>query len=175
MDLKAFYDHGLSVDEYTALLNEDQTDLHRLYERRARVTPQDVDAIRASGPYHVLVITEPWCGDSLAIFPVVARLFSEADCEVRVIRRDERPELIDRYLTHGGRAIPIVVVMDAAFSERFHWGPRPRPAQEIVRTHKEDVEAGRMEKAEVHKQVRSFYAGDHGQTIVSEIVELSTA
>ncbi len=162
------------MDEYTALLNEDQTDLHRLYERRARVTPQDVETIRTSGSCCILIITEPWCGDSLAIFPVVTRLFGEAGCEVRVIRRDEHPELIDRYLTHGGRAIPIVVVMDAAFRERFHWGPRPHPAQEIVLKHKPDIEAGRMEKAEIHKRVRAFYAADHGQTIVSELVERST-
>ena len=171
MTLRTFYDQGLTVDAYTALLDKDQLDLHRLYERRARVPPQDVDAVRASGPCHVLVITEPWCGDSLAIFPLVARLFNEAGCEVRVVRRDEHPELIDQYLTNGGRAIPMVIVMDAALRERFHWGPRPREAQDIVPKHKEDVAAGRMDKADVHKLVRAFYARNHGQAIVSELLE----
>jgi hypothetical protein len=171
MNMRTFYDQGLTVDAYTALLDRDQLDLHRLYKRRAYVTPQDVEAARASGPCRVLVITEPWCGDSLAIFPVVARLFTEAGCEVRVVRRDEHPELIDQYLTNGGRAIPMVLVMDAAFHERFHWGPRPREAQDLVLKHKEGVAAGRMDKAVVHKLVRAFYARDHGQAIVSELLE----
>jgi thiol-disulfide isomerase/thioredoxin len=135
------------------------------------VTLQDVDTVRASGPYHVLVITEPWCGDSLAIFPVVARLFTEAGCDVRVVRRDEHPELIDQYLTNGGRAIPLILVMDETLHERFHWGPRPREAQDLVLKHKEDVAAGRMDKADVHKLVRAFYARNHGQAIVSELLE----
>jgi len=171
MELREHFENGLTVDAYTALLSDDQTDLHKLYERRAEIDSDAVERIRAAGPHHVLVITEAWCGDSLAIFPVVSRLFAEAGCEIRVVQRDEHPDLIDQYLTNGGRAIPIVVVLDGEFNERFHWGPRPKAAQEIVLGHKEAVAAGTMEKAEVHKQVRGFYARNHGQEIVREFVE----
>jgi len=170
MQLREYFEIGLTVDDYTSLLNEDQTDLHRLYERRAKIDALAVEKIRAAGPHHILVITEPWCGDSLAIFPVIVRLFSEAGCEIRVIQRDEQPDLIDQYLTNGGRAIPIVVVLDEEFNERFHWGPRPKKAQELVIGHKEAVAAGDIEKAEVHKQVRGFYARDHGTAIVREFL-----
>lgn len=175
MELKKYFDLGLNVDAYVALLDEDQAKLHRLYERRAAISPSHVPLIRAAGLHHALVITEPWCGDSLAIFPVIVRLLSEAGCAIRVIRRDEHPDLIDHYLTGGGRAIPIVVLMDGAFKERFYWGPRPLPAQEIALKHKADVAAGRMEKAEVHKKIRAFYAGDAGRTIVAEIIEQLSA
>ena len=175
MELKEYFDLGLDVAAYVALLDEAQAKLHRLYERRAAISASHVQSVRAAGPRHALVITEPWCGDSLAIFPVIVRLLSEAGCAIRVIRRDEHPELIDRYLTDGGRAIPIVVVMDAAFKERFHWGPRPKPAQEIALQFKQDVAAGRMDKAGVHKRIRQFYAGDAGRTVVAEIVEQLSA
>ncbi len=172
MTLKDYFNIGLTVDAYAQLLDEDQTDLHELYARRARIDKTDVEAIRQTGTHHVLVITEPWCGDSLAIFPVVAELFGAAGCEVRVIRRDEHTKLIDQFLTNGGRAVPIVVVLDEAFSERFHWGPRPAPAQTIVMDSKATIAAGQIDKAEVHKQVRAFYARDHGRTIVDEFVNL---
>ncbi len=169
MELREYFDIGLTVDSYTQLLDNDQTDLHKLYERRAKIDEATVEAIRAAGSHKILVITEPWCGDSLAIFPVVAKLFSEAGCKVRVIRRDEHPDLIDQYLTHGGRAIPIVIVLDEEFNERFHWGPRPEQAQSIVTDHKAAMAAGEIDKAEVHKMIRGFYARDHGKTIVSEV------
>jgi thiol-disulfide isomerase/thioredoxin len=174
MTLREVFEIGLSVDAYTQLLDADQTDLHELYERRASIDEADLASIRATGLHNILVITEPWCGDSLAIFPVVAKLFTKAGCEVRVVRRDEHPDLIDQFLTNGGRAIPIVIVLDDQYGERFHWGPRPKPAQDIVMGHKAAVAAGTMDKAEVHKMVRAFYARDHGRSVVEEIVaELS--
>jgi len=175
MDLRGYFESGLTVDAYTQLLNEDQTDLHKLYERRATIVEADVEAIRTAGNHHVLVVTEPWCGDSLAIFPVVAQLFSTAGCEIRVIQRDEHTELIDQFLTNGGRAIPIVIVLDEAFNERFHWGPRPAQAQAIVTESKAAIEVGETDKAEVHKKIRGFYARDHGKAIVSEFVSAISA
>ncbi len=171
MGLREYFDTGLTVDAYTQMLDDDQTDLHKLYERRAEIDETVVEAVRAAGPHNILVVTEPWCGDSLAIFPVVAKLFTKAGCDIRVVRRDEHTNLIDQYLTNGGRAIPIVIVLDEEFNERFYWGPRPAPAQAIVTEHKAAVAAGEIEKADVHKKVRAFYARDHGNTIVSELVK----
>lgn len=168
MELKEYFEAGLTVDAYTQLLDDDQTDLHKLSERRAEIDEAAIDAIRSSGTHSILVVTEPWCGDSLAIFPIVAKLFSAAGCEIRVIRRDEHTELIDQYLTNGGRSIPIVIVLDESFNERFHWGPRPAPAQAIVTENKAAIAAGEVDKAEVHKKVRGFYARDHGKAIVAE-------
>lgn len=170
MELREYFDIGLTVDAYTQLLNKDQKDLHKLYKRRAEIDEAAVEAIRASGLHNILVVTEPWCGDSLAIFPVVAELFTEAGCEIRIILRDEQTDLIDQFLTDGGRAIPMVIVLDEEFNERFHWGPRPEQAQLIVTGHKAAIAAGEIEKAEIHKKVRAFYARDHGKATVSELV-----
>jgi len=169
MELREYFNIGLTVDAYTQLLNEDQRSLHELYERRAVVEEATVDAVRAAGTHSILVITEPWCGDSLAIFPVVSRLFAEAGCEIRIIRRDEHTDLIDQYPTNGGRAIPIVIVLDEDLNERFHWGPRPEQAQAIVTESRSRVDSGEIDKAEIHKQVRAFYATNHGKAIAEEI------
>ncbi|MFC2094988.1 thioredoxin family protein [Candidatus Bipolaricaulota bacterium] len=169
MDLREYFDIGLTIDAYIQLLTEDQTDLHELYARRAEIDSAAVEAVRSAGTHNILVVTEPWCGDSLASFPVIAKLFTEAGCKVRIIRRDEHTDLIDQYLTNGGRAIPIVIVLDEEFSERIHWGPRPAQAQSIVTEHKAAIAAGEIDKAEVHKKVRAFYARDHGKAVVSEL------
>jgi len=175
MDLRGYFENGLTVETYTHLLNDDQTALHTLYDRRAAIDQADVETIQTASIHHVLVVTEPWCGDSLAIFPVVAKLFSAAGCEIRVIQRDEHTELIDQYLTNGGRAIPIVIVLDETLNECFHWGPRPAQAQAIVTESKAAIEAGETNKAGVHKKIRGFYARDHGKAIVSEFVSAVVA
>ena len=168
MELREYFEIGLTIDAYTQLLDNDQTDLHKLYERQAKIDEATVEAILAAGSHNILVVTEPWCGDSLAIFPVVAKLFSAAGCKIRIIQRDEHTDLIDQYLTNGGKAIPLVIVLDEAFNERFHWGPRPAPAQQIVIESKAAIAAGEVDKAEVRKKVRGFYARDHGKAIVAE-------
>ena len=170
LTLREYFEIGRTTEAFEELLDEDQLKLHRLHGRRAKIDDGAVEAIRTGKASRVLIITEPWCGDSLAIFPVVAELFCRAGLELRVIRRDEHPDLIDRYLTRGGRAIPIVLVLDEASRELLRWGPRPHPAQLIVEAHREDVKEGRIERTEVHKKVRAFYSGDCGKTVVQEFV-----
>lgn len=170
MKLREYFETALTVDAFEDLLTEEQKKLHLHHLRRAEIDEEAVEAVRSAGVHNVLVITEPWCGDSLAIFPVVSTLFGRAGSEIRVVRRDEHTDLIDQYLTRGGRAIPIVLVLDETYAERFRWGPRPAPAQQIVDDHREDVKAERIEKMEVHKKIRSFYGSDKGRTIVAEIV-----
>jgi hypothetical protein len=170
MELRDDFESGLTPRQYTELLDDDQRDLHALYERRVEIDPEAVGRLRSAGPFNVLVITEPWCGDSLANLPVIVELCRRAGIELRVVRRDEHLDLIDRYLTNGGRGIPIAVVLDESFEEVFHWGPRPGPAQAIFDEHREEIAAGRIEKSEVHKKIRSFYARDRGQTVVEELL-----
>jgi len=170
VDLREYFELGLTVEAFESVLSEEQMKLHALHERRAEIADEAVEAVRSAMIDHVLAITEPWCGDSLAIFPVVSALFRRAGSEVHVILRDEHTDLIDQFLTRGGRAIPIVLALDEGYQMRFRWGPRPAPAQQMLEEHRESVEAGRVKKAEVHKRIRSFYGRDRGRTIVAEIL-----
>lgn len=91
---------------------------------------QCVKEIKA--PQTWLCITEAWCGDAaqnLPLFVVLANL--NPLIKVRFVLRDENTPLIDQYLTNGGRAIPIVIGIEAG-KEKWKWGPRPSAAQEIV-------------------------------------------
>jgi len=170
MELREYYEVGFTPETYAGLLDEKQRELHALYRRRTEIDPGSIDRLRAAGPFHVLVITEPWCGDSLATFPAIAELCRQAGIGLRVVRRDERPELIDRYLTNGGRAIPIVLGLDANFAQLFRWGPRPAAAQAIFERHREAVIAGRIARTEVYKEIRAFYAEDKGRAVLRELL-----
>jgi Thioredoxin len=68
--------------------------------------------------FRLLVLAEDWCGDASNTVPYVAKLSDQARClEMRVLRRDEHPEVMDRYLGGTSHSIPIVIVLDAAWRE----------------------------------------------------------
>lgn len=118
--------------------------------------------------FHLLVLNEDWCGDSVNILPHVARL-SEAseNIDMRILGRDANPDLMDAHRTGTARSIPVVIVYDADFRERGWWGPRPRPLQEWMMT-----EGLALPKPDRYPLIRAWYARDRGRTTVSEILSL---
>jgi hypothetical protein len=121
------------------------------------------------GRYRLLVLAEDWCGDASNIVPVLAK-FTElvGNVELRILRRDEHPEVMDRYLTGSARSIPIVVVLNERMEELGSWGPRPHALQHWVG---EQLSKGR-DKKELYPEVRRWYAKDKGETTLHELMEI---
>ncbi|HEX9083560.1 MAG TPA: thioredoxin family protein, partial [Gemmatimonadaceae bacterium] len=119
------------------------------------------------GRWHLLALSEDWCGDSVNIIPLVAKLAeSVSNMELRILGRDENLDIMDTHLSGGkSRSIPIVILLNTRFQECGWWGPRPSPLQKWV------AETGMLlPKDERHKEVRKFYARDRGLTTMEEIV-----
>jgi hypothetical protein len=124
----------------------------------------------AAPPRHLLVIAEDWCGDAANTIPVLAKLAEQAPgLELRVLRRDEHPAVMDQYLTNGSRSIPIVIALDAEFRELGYWGPRPLELQAWVM-----AKRGTAPNAELYPQVRRWYARDHGESTIREVLAVAT-
>lgn len=80
---------------------------------------------------NVLILSEFWCGDAAQNLPVIAKALSISEnIEIRILFRDENLELMDQFLTNGGRSIPKVILLDGDFNVVGSWGPRPALAQE---------------------------------------------
>jgi len=138
-------------------------------ERIAQIPEWAIAAVRTSGEkFNFLVIAEDWCGDGTSTIPYLAKLATITRCiEVRVLRRDEHPEAMDRYLTDGARAIPIVIVLNRHLEELGHWGPRPADLQEWVRG-----ERAKTGMKPPYPQIRRWYARDKGIATLREVLEL---
>lgn len=136
---------------------------------RATVHDPALERISAArGHWRLLVLADDWCGDAVNTLPVVARLAEAApNLELRLLGREEMPELMDRHLTHGARSIPVVILLDEAGVERGWWAPRPRPLQEWF----ERLGRG-MEKTLRYRELRRWYARDRGVTTANEIADL---
>jgi thioredoxin family protein len=110
---------GLTLDQYIAQMTVNQ---ERLAAALARASEQPADRQvlqRLGHPRKLMVITEDWCGTSLAYVPHVASLLAaDPTLEVRVFRRDENPDVMDQYLKRGlYRSIPVFVFFDDAMHE----------------------------------------------------------
>jgi len=138
--------------------------------RTAQVPPWAREAAGKLGRrLRIVVLAEDWCGDASSTVPVVVRFAEEAGFELRVLRRDEHPEVMDRYLgPAGARAIPVVIVLTEAMEEIGHWGSRPAELQAFVT---EQRGLGLTSK-EYFPEVRRWYARDKGESTLREILAI---
>ncbi len=172
MNLTRFYDRAMDYDSYLNILGEN-LDLHRLHYSKYQVSNVLQNQINKIRGQKILVITEPWCGDSLAILPVIRKIVESApDWEIKVILRDENPDLMEHFLTNGSRAIPILIFLDDQDRDLFRFGPRPEAARDIFETFRRDIHEGKIDKPKVIKMIRTFYAKDRGRAIESELSTL---
>ena len=135
--------------------------------RTARV-PEALVAGAAAlpGGFRLVAIVEGWCGDASNTVPVMVRWVERLpNAEIRLVRRDEQPELMDAYLTGTARSIPIVVVLTEEMVELGRWGPRPAELQAWVMERKRGG-AGK----EIYPEIRAWYAKDKGESTLRELL-----
>ncbi len=87
-----------------------------------------------------LVITEAWCGDAAQNIPLMhaISIASKGKIDIKLVLRDENPELMEQFLTNGARAIPLLICLDTdTLQVTGKWGPRPAHAQEMVMAYKQ--------------------------------------
>jgi hypothetical protein len=166
-DFKAMWDQAMTFDEFLQASTEHRglwEGVHRL----ARIPDWARLPVPEGEKRRLLVLAEDWCGDASNTVPILARWTEEVPgLELRVLRRDEHPEVMDRYLTNGSRSIPIVIVLDGDFEELGHWGPRPLELQAWVLANKPKIPKG-----ELYPQVRRWYAMDRGATTLREVMQV---
>ena len=165
LDFRTLWASALPFSDYVAA-----STVHRgLWEgvhRLARIPDWAVHQVPAGTRRKLLVISEDWCGDASNTVPVLAQWVARVPgLELRIIRRDEHPEVMDRYLTNGSRSIPIVIALDESFQELGHWGPRPTELQAWVMENR-----ARLPKTELYPRVRRWYAKDKGETTLKEVL-----
>ncbi len=164
------YESGVPFSAFLASVAANAALWHAV-AARAQVSDAAVARLAAiGGRWHLLVLAEDWCGDAVNTLPVIARLVERAPADtldLRILPRDANLDIMDAHLSNGARSIPIAIVLDAAYRERGWWGPRPRELQAWV------VGEGRLlDKESRYREVRRWYARDHGASTVDEILRV---
>ena len=117
-----------------------------------------------------LVISEGWCEDAAQIVPIVDRLAETIGAELKIVFRDENLELMEEYHTDGSFSVPMVIGVTPEDEEAFRFGPRPAKAMEFTNRFKKDPD--KYSKDDFIEDLDRFYLENHGQDIITEILEL---
>ncbi|RXM47933.1 thioredoxin family protein [Flavobacterium sp. YO12] len=122
--------------------------------------------------YFWLVISEGWCGDAAQILPILNKMAHDSNkkIDLRIVFRDENTELMDHYLTNGGRAIPkVIIVCKEAGIVRADWGPRPKGASELMENYKKEF--GVIDE-KIKTDLQLWYLADKGISVQEELIEI---
>jgi hypothetical protein len=168
LDFPALWRKAISYHDFLEVSGGHRGLWESLY-RLARI-PEWALAADQERSRNLLVLAEDWCGDASNTVPILARWADESvNGDLRILRRDEYPEVMDRYLTSGARSIPVVIVLDSRWDELGHWGPRPTELQQWVMANR-----GVVPKTELYPQVRKWYARDKGETTLREVLAVGS-
>ncbi len=139
-------------------------------DKTTTITPDLQHVIsKIETPQVWLVLTEAWCGDAAQNLPIIAKIAAlNPKISLKLILRDENLEVMDEYLTNGGRSIPKVIFMTEDLKEFGNWGPRPQKVQEMVVKFKEQGMDYEKSSEEVHR----WYAQNKGQELQNELLEI---
>jgi hypothetical protein len=168
LTMKARFEAAATMAQFVAAARENR-EMWSVMTTRARA-PEDLvaRAARLPAPRHLLVLLEDWCGDAVNTIPALAALVDAVPgLSLRIVARDEHPELMDAHLTNGSRSIPVVIVLDDRFHELGWWGPRPTELQRWVLGDGQE-----LARPDRYREVRRWYARDRGRTTLDEIVAL---
>jgi hypothetical protein len=168
-DFPALWDVALRWREY---LRPEMTsyDLWRGVSDHVMIPDWAIADFRDSPVRRLLVLAADWCGDAANTVPVLAGLTEVVTGrELRVLDRDDVPELMNRYLTNGTRSIPIAIGLDEQMRERGHWGPRPSVLQAWMQANKATIPTPKR-----YAYSRRWYAKDRGESTLRELLSAVT-
>lgn len=156
-------------DEMVAYTKMNDQRMNR-WDKTLKVNEELTELIKQLPPMQWLVITEAWCGDAAQNIPFIAKIADlNEQINLRLVLRDEHPEVMDAYLTNGARSIPILIMMNENLEEIAKWGPRPAPVQKMIMESKEKPS---LDKLAFIEEIHKWYADDKMQTIQKEFTNL---
>jgi hypothetical protein len=158
--------------------SEDLTNYSMLNDRRmkrldktikiSKETIQEFQKVKQ--PQTWLVLTEGWCGDAAQSLPILNKIASDtANIDLKIVLRDENLDLMDLFLTNGGRSIPKLIALDKDNNVLDLWGPRPAIATKMVAAYKE--KNGALDP-QFKQDLQVWYNKDKGKSVQEDFVNL---
>ena len=161
-------DNSPSMLEYTKL------NIHRSskWDKRAKITGELAEKLQGFPDKMIwLVITEGWCGDAAQSLPFLHKMAQLSEnIELKLILRDQYPEVMDEFLTNGSRSIPKLIAINSdTLDIAGTWGPRPAEIQE---TYMRELSDPDIENKDAREHLHLWYARNKGKAIQKEFIQL---
>ena len=158
-------------EELTAYSVLNETRMNRL-EKTITIPEENSQKLQSlKNEYIWLVLAEGWCGDAAQLLPVFYKMAEVSNkIELKIVFRDENEELMNYFLTNGGKAIPKLIILDKeTLNVEANWGPRPKGATELIIEYKEKFKV--VDEA-AKAELQLWYLHDKGLSTQQEIITI---
>ena len=158
-------------DEILAYSQLNETRMNRL-DKTIKITPETEAILSTLNTECIwLVLSEGWCGDAAQILPIISKMAQVSDkIDLQIVFRDENPELMNLFLTNGGKSIPKLIILEKnALKVIADWGPRPTEAIKLIVDYK--AKHGIVDET-AKTDLQMWYLHDKGVSTQNEIVSL---
>lgn len=154
--------------EYTRL------GVHRMsrMEKKSQISDQLLQKTKLiREKWYWVVFTEAWCGEAAQTIPVLHKITeTSGNLELKLLLRDEFPDITRHYMTRENYSIPMMLCLHAHTLEEIGiWGPRPAPAEKFI----SEFKSNPIDTIEEFVQkIHAWYNQDKGKTLQLEIGNL---
>ena len=140
-------------------------------DKTSKLTQETIVALKSiDTPVTWLVLTEGWCGDAAQSLPIINKIASEStQITLKIILRDDHEELMNHFLTNGGKSVPKLIALNTKNEVLNTWGPRPTVATKMVKNYKE--KHGQLD-ASFKQDLQIWYNKDKGVNIQENMLDL---
>ena len=169
--------HTTGPDNSESMLHYTKMNIQRMnrVEKTASLNAELLSVINnLKGTYKLLVITEGWCGDAAQIIPIFNKiaLTLPNQIDLKFVLRDKNLPLIDAHLTNGGRAIPVLIILNETGEKVLAtWAPRLQILQALLAEWRKEG----LDKLIIAEKLHGWYAKDKTQTTQAEMSALFKA
>lgn len=174
--VQQLFDEGRTTNEDNRpdMLEYTKLNIHRSskWNKRAKIS-EELQNKLSSFPRKMiwLVLTEGWCGDAAQSLPFIHKMAELSDnIDLKLILRDQYPEVIDEFLTNGSRSIPKLVALESETLDVLGtWGPRPGEIQEVYMDERANPD---IENKIATQNLHLWYARNKGKAMQEEFLQL---
>lgn len=151
-----------------SILNDKRMD--RL-DKTLKISEETTTALnKLTDNFTLLVLAEGWCGDAAQILPIINKITeASSKIELKIVCRDENEDLMNQFLTNGGKAIPKVIVVNNKNEVVNSWGPRPHVATKMVNDYK--IAHGGLDDT-FKKNLQIWYNKDKGNNTQKDLLDI---
>ncbi len=131
---------GISPQEFMDGMSKNKEAFAKWYEQFAWESDDDREffqSLNNRDDLRCLILAADWCGDVVRNVPVVFRALEHSGIPVNVLIMEENTDVMDQFLTMGGRAIPKAIFTDTGGYVLGDWGPRPEHVQQVMKEFKQ--------------------------------------
>ncbi|MBQ4901983.1 thioredoxin family protein [Paenibacillus sp. Marseille-P2973] len=132
---------GITPRQFMEGMERNKEAFSQGYENFAWVSEEDrefFESLNFRDDIRVLILAADWCGDVVRSVPVVFRALEVSGLKTEVLILEDHQDLMDHFLTMGGRSVPIIIFADTGGHVLGQWGPRPAHVQALMVEFKQD-------------------------------------